>query len=46
MAVERWVLVLLSAEHELRYYVYLIRLAAFVVILIAVIDKNRSTRAS
>ena len=42
LAVERWVLALLSAAHELRYSVYTIRLAAFVVILIAIVDKNRS----
>jgi hypothetical protein len=41
LAVERWVLVLAPA-HELRYSIFLIRLAAFVVILIAIVDKNRS----
>ena len=45
LATERWVLVLLSAAHEPRYSVYLIRLAAFVVILIAIIDKNRTGSA-
>ena len=42
LAIERWTLVLLSAAHELRYSIYGIRLAAFVVILIAIVDKNRS----
>jgi hypothetical protein len=42
LALERWVLVLLSPAHELRYSVFLIRLAAFVVILVAIVDKNRA----
>jgi hypothetical protein len=42
LTVERWVLVLLSLEYHLRHLVYLIRLAAFVVILVAIVDKNRS----
>jgi hypothetical protein len=42
LALERWVLMLLSREHELRYFVYLIRLAAFVLIIVAIVDKSRS----
>ncbi len=42
LAIERWTLVLLSAAYELGYSIYGIRLAAFVVILIAIVDKNRS----
>jgi hypothetical protein len=42
LAAERWVLVSLSPAYEFGYSVFLIRLAAFVVILIAIVDKNRS----
>jgi hypothetical protein len=42
LSLERWVLVLLSREHHLRYFVYLIRLAAFLVIILAIVDKSRS----
>jgi Family of unknown function (DUF5985) len=41
LAGERWVLFLVGAESQLRSYVYLIRLAAFGLILAAIIDKNR-----
>jgi hypothetical protein len=46
LAVERWVLALLSAEHQLRHLVYLIRLVAFLLILIAIVDKNRASPGS
>lgn len=42
-AVNRVVLTILDETNEARTYVYLIRLAAFVLILVAIIDKNRST---
>ena len=44
MSAERWGLLFIRPEHELRHSVYLLRLAAFAVILVAVIDKNRGAR--
>jgi hypothetical protein len=41
LSLERWFLVLIGHENELRSLVYLIRLAAFILILLAIIDKNR-----
>lgn len=41
-AVNRLVLALLDEGHEASTYVYLSRLLAFVVILYAIVDKNRS----
>jgi len=41
LSVERWVFLLLPQRHQLPQAVYLIRLAAFIVILVAFIDKNR-----
>jgi Family of unknown function (DUF5985) len=41
---ERWGLLFVRPDHELRHSVYLLRLAAFSLILVAVIDKNRSSR--
>lgn len=41
-AVNRLVLALLDEGHEASAYVYLSRLLAFVVILYAIVDKNRS----
>lgn len=40
MAIERWALVLADPRHETRYYVYLIRFLAFVLIAAAIVDKN------
>jgi hypothetical protein len=44
LSAERWGLLFIRPEHELRHSVYLIRLVAFAVILVAVIDKNRAAR--
>jgi Family of unknown function (DUF5985) len=41
LTVERWFLVLLDRD-DLRSYVHLIRVAAFLLIIVAIIDKNRS----
>lgn len=41
LAVERVVLVLVNPDNELAPYVYSIRLAAFIVIIAAIIDQNR-----
>jgi hypothetical protein len=41
LAAERWLLLLVPPEAEMRSFVYLVRLAAFVVIVLAVVDKNR-----
>jgi len=45
LSAERWGLLYVRPDHELRHSVYLLRLAAFSLILVAVIDKNRSSRA-
>ena len=44
LSAERWGLLFVRPDHELRHSVYLLRLAAFSLILVAVIDKNRSSR--
>jgi hypothetical protein len=44
MSAERWGLLFIRPEHELRHSVYLLRLFAFTLILVAVIDKNRAAR--
>ena len=44
LSAERWGLLFIRPEHELRHSVYLLRLAAFSLILVAVIDKNRASR--
>ncbi len=44
LSVERIVLSMVPAAHEFRPFVYLIRLSAFVLILVAIIDKNRNRR--
>jgi Ca2+/Na+ antiporter len=44
LSLERWFFLLVGQHNELRSYVYLIRLAAFVLILLAIIDKNRGRR--
>lgn len=41
LTVERLILVATRPEDELRPYVYFVRLAAFVLIIWAIIDKNR-----
>jgi hypothetical protein len=42
-AVNRVLLTILDETNEARTYVYLVRLAAFLLILIAIVDKNRGT---
>ena len=41
-AIERIILVLTDPAAEFRPYIYLVRLFAFILIIIAIIDKNRS----
>jgi hypothetical protein len=43
LGVERIVLLLLNQESEYKSYVYLIRLAAFLLIVFAIVQKNRTT---
>jgi hypothetical protein len=43
LAIERVVLAIVQPENEFRPYVYFVRLLAFVLIIIAIIDKNRSS---
>ena len=43
LMLERLILVILGFSHEFAPFVYLVRLAAFVLIILAVIDKNRGT---
>jgi uncharacterized protein DUF5985 len=42
LAVERVLLAMTRPEDEFRWYIYLVRLFAFLLIIIAIIDKNRS----
>ena len=44
-AVNRLILSILDEANENRTYVYLVRLAAFVLILVGIVDKNRDTGA-
>jgi hypothetical protein len=44
LGVNRLVLVVLDESNEARTYVYLVRLLAFVLIAVAIVDKNRSAR--
>ena len=44
LSAERWGLLWVRPEHELRHSVYVCRLVAFALILVAVIDKNRSAK--
>lgn len=44
LAAERVLLLLVSLENEFRPYVYLVRLSAFLLIIGAIIEKNRSAR--
>ena len=41
LMIERIVLVTIGASHEFAPFVYLVRLLAFVLIIIGIIDKNR-----
>lgn len=40
LGLERLLLIFIPAAHEGRPYIYLVRLSAFILILIAIIDKN------
>jgi hypothetical protein len=42
LAIERVILLFISADFEFRPFVYLVRLAAFLLILWAIFEKNRS----
>jgi len=44
LAIERVILALVSPENEFRFYVYTVRLVAFLLIIIAIVDKNRSAK--
>ncbi len=44
LALERWIMALVEIEREGRHLVYLVRLVAFALILLGVIDKNRARR--
>jgi hypothetical protein len=44
MSLERWVLVSVSPENEFRFYVYTIRMISFVLIAIAIVEKNRKAQ--
>jgi len=44
LSAERWGLLFVRPDHELRHSVYLLRLAAFSLILVAVIENNLSSR--
>jgi type IV secretory pathway component VirB8 len=44
LALERLVLAFVTASHEFRPFVYLIRLSAFLFILAAIVDKNRADK--
>jgi hypothetical protein len=41
LSLERWILVLVPKAHEYRPLVYLMRLVAFGLIAVAIVDKNR-----
>ena len=41
LAIERTILVLVSPEYEFRPYIYLVRLAAFLTIIAAIVNRNR-----
>ncbi len=44
LAFERVLLVPIEPEGEARTFVFLIRLVAFIVLVVAIVDKNRATR--
>lgn len=46
LAVERTALALISIDEEWRYNIFLVRLAAFVLIILGILDKNRRRRAT
>ena len=46
MAVERVLLLIVETDSELRPYVYITRLIAFLVIIYAILDKNRAAAGS
>jgi hypothetical protein len=46
LAIERVVLAIIRPENEFAPYVYSVRLLAFVLIIVAIIDKNRSAKAA
>jgi Ca2+/Na+ antiporter len=46
LALQRFLFALLDEHNENSYLVYLIRLLAFIVIIVAIIDKNRSDKKS
>jgi hypothetical protein len=41
LGLERMILVAFDPTHEMRPYVYMVRMVAFVVLLVGIIDKNR-----
>ncbi len=41
LAIERLLLLLIDIEDETRTYVYMLRLVGFIVIILAIVDKNR-----
>lgn len=41
LMIERFLLLIVDASHEDRPYIYSVRLVAFLLIIIAIIDKNR-----
>jgi hypothetical protein len=45
LAGERLLLIFVNPEHEMRPYVYVVRLVSFLFILFAIVDKNRSSPA-
>ncbi len=42
LTIERVVLILASPDNEFKHYIYMIRLAAFLVIIAAIADQNRA----
>lgn len=45
LSLERWILAFVQIENEFRYYVYVFRMVAFVLIMVAIVDKNRKSGA-
>jgi hypothetical protein len=43
LALERVILLVVGPEHEMRPFVYVVRLVAFLIIIAAIIDKNRTS---
>jgi len=46
LAAERFLLILVNLENEMRPFIYLVRLVAFLCIAFAILDKNRKPPAS